>query len=191
MNAFAAALIVGGNSTRMGSDKAHLPWRGIPLWRHQLITLTSMEPEDILICCGQRTDFSVPNARVIPDELPNRGPIAGVSAALAAATHEQILVLAVDLPEMTAKYLSGLLAATTPERGIVGARDGFYEPLAAVYPRRAAALAAEVAVDPDHSMQHFVRRAVAADLLAVRPITRPEEIFFRNVNTPEAGSPMP
>ncbi len=185
VQSFAAALLAGGGSTRMGVDKCHLPWRGVPLWRHQLMTLEALRPAEILICCGRRSDFAAPGVRVIPDLVAGRGPIAGVAAALAASNHERILVLAVDLPEMRAGFLESMLDRATVDRGVVYERGGYYEALAAVYPKALAGSAAEAAAGADHSMQHFVRRGVAAGCIEVLEAAPQDEGLFRNLNTPD------
>ena len=54
---FAAALLAGGRSLRMGRDKARLPWGGEPLWRHQWRTLAALEPSSLLLSCRTVEDF--------------------------------------------------------------------------------------------------------------------------------------
>ena len=48
---FAAVLLCGGQSTRMGRDKAFIDWQGRPLWQVQLDKLQQLGPERLLISC--------------------------------------------------------------------------------------------------------------------------------------------
>jgi len=50
---FAAVLLCGGRSTRMGRDKAFLDWDGRPLWQVQLEKLQQLAPQRLLISCRE------------------------------------------------------------------------------------------------------------------------------------------
>ena len=109
----------------------------------------------------------------------------GVAAVLAAARHEFVLVLAIDLPSITAQFLSGLVSeAAAAGAGIVTSDSGKCQPLAAIYTRACLPIARECLAGEDHSMQRFIRAAMKARLLRERPLREPELKLFRNVNTP-------
>jgi molybdopterin-guanine dinucleotide biosynthesis protein A len=94
-----------------------------------------------------------------------------------------VLVLAVDLPEMTSAWLRELVSAG-PAIPING---GKLEPLAAVYPKAAADIAERLVRQRHLAMRLFADELFAAGL--ARPhILSPEELpLFRNLNTPEDG----
>lgn len=188
--AFSAVLLAGGRSSRMGRDKAEilLP-DGRPLWRRQLEdVLRPLGPVELFFSGPPRTGMPV-DVRVLPDATPNLGPLSGIAAALEATNAPLVVVLAVDLPAMTAGFFREyLLSASSPTgRGAVGFSDadGFFEPLAAVYPVSAHGLAAEHLRGPDRSLQSFVRAAAVAGL--VTPVAIPPEaaVQFINWNRPE------
>src|SRR5689334_5170009 len=136
---FTAVLLAGGASRRMGVDKALLPVpegksRVRPLWQHQLGTLETLGPVEVLVSGPARPGFPA-RLRCVPDDVPARGPLGGLAACLAQVTTPWMLVLAVDLPLMTASFLGGLLQACDAGRGVVPRGPDHYEPLAAVYPR--------------------------------------------------------
>ena len=116
--------------------------------------------------------------------MADAGPLAGVAAALANCAAPFLVVLAVDLPAMTANFLQALLALCHDDMGVVPRGTGGFEPLAAVYPASCAALAAAALRSADFSMQSFVRVGMRAHWLMEREISGAEIPLFANLNTP-------
>jgi molybdopterin-guanine dinucleotide biosynthesis protein A len=90
---FAAVLLAGGRSTRMGVDKATLVFRGQPLWRHQLDTLRASGAAAVAIS-GPRDRAYAETAPVIEDDQPGLGPLAGLVAGLRWCTAPLLLARA-------------------------------------------------------------------------------------------------
>ena len=185
---FAAVLLAGGRSRRMGRDKALLPLAdGQVLWRRQLAVLASLRPAELFISGPEREGFPASVTR-LDDAVPGLGPLGGIATALGAMRSPRLVVLAVDLPMMTAGFLGVLLADDDDDcpRGRVPRMDeGVFEPLAAVYPRKALAVANEQLRSADRSLQSFVRRLVEAGQTEAYPIKGNERGLFANWNRPE------
>ena len=184
-----AVILAGGESRRMGRDKALVEFEGKAMWRRQLRLLQALEPIEILVSGPRRAEFPA-TLRSIEDAGPSRGPLAGLATALQAAKAGLVLVVAIDLPLMTTEFLESLRVQSRPGRGVVPfvieAESGkkFYEPLAAIYPRECLATAERHLAGTDWSMQSFVRDAVTSGLLVgseIPPMARP---MFRNMNEP-------
>jgi molybdopterin-guanine dinucleotide biosynthesis protein A len=167
----------------MGAPKALIPFEGVPLWRRQVSLLEALDPAELLISAGADWSPGTGPWTVVRDKTPGLGPLGGIAAALRAARTGLLLVLAVDMPSMTAGCLRSLAAAAGPH-GIVPARDGLYEALSAVYPASILALAEESLGGGDRSMQRFVRRALLEGLVAAQPIPPHELPLFKNLNRP-------
>lgn len=185
---FAAVLLAGGRSRRMGRDKALLPLGdGRLLWQRQLDVLRELGPAELFVS-GPRRDGFPGELICLEDEWPARGPLGGIAAALWAMSAGRLVVLAVDLPRMEAGFLRGLLARAERGRGVVPRHPdgGLYEPLAAVYPVECLTLARERLHDEDWSLQGFVRRA--AELCQAHEIAVGERALFMNWNEPAASS---
>ena len=178
---FAAVLLAGGRSTRMGRDKAALVLDGTPLWQLQLAKLRALQPTELFISGRSDGPFAGAGVDIVEDETPGLGPLAGIAATLARITAPRLLVLAIDLPEMTVDFLRALLAAPG---SLIPQRAGFFEPLAAVYPQAAAPLARAAVPREDRSLQRFCRELLAARLATARPLSPAEEPLFRNLNAP-------
>jgi molybdopterin-guanine dinucleotide biosynthesis protein A len=177
-----AVLLAGGKSLRMGRDKALLEIDGERLWRRQLATLQKLSPEQLMLSGPRREGWS--EDEIVSDEVVDAGPLAGVAAALQKCTTPHLVVLAVDLPKMTADFLRSLLALCAENRGAVARTTEGFEPLAAVYPVRCAALAAAALQSDNFSMQNFVREAMKLHLLVEHRISAVDAPLFTNLNTP-------
>jgi molybdenum cofactor guanylyltransferase len=172
----------------MGRDKAGVLVDGQSLWQRQLSTLRDLHPAELLISGKPDGPYGAAGIEIIPDLTPDRGPLSGLEAALQCASHPLVLVLAIDLPSMTTAFLSSLTSRVSKgdetAHGCVPCLDGWFEPLAAIYPRRSLSLVQECLRGDDFSMQSFVRRAVALDLVRSLHVTSQDAHHFRNLNTP-------
>jgi molybdenum cofactor guanylyltransferase len=176
-----AVLLAGGRSSRMGRDKALLDFDGEPLWKRQLHTLRRLRPEEIFISGWSRKEWE--DYEVIADEVLDAGPLAGVAASLHRCSTSHLIVLAIDLPRMTANYLSSLLALAAEGEGVVPVSTRGFEPLAALYPQRCRQIAQDCLEDGDYSMQCFLRKVCARGWLRAQPVLPNEVEFFTNLNT--------
>lgn len=182
---FAAVLLAGGRSTRMGRDKAGVIVGGQPLWQLQLAKLRALAPAEIFISGRADGPYSEANVAIVTDAVPDCGPLGGIAATLQRAASPWLLVLAIDLPDVSEDLLTMLVAeARARDRGTVPQTERGFEPLAAVYPRAALPFAEETLRADDRSMQTFVRRLLDAGLANAWPLTVALSAQFRNVNTP-------
>lgn len=193
MNAF---VLAGGQSTRMGRDKALLKLSGRPLIEHALDKHRALGFAPRIV--GSRPDLAT-FAPIIPDNYPLMGPLGGIEAALAASDAEQNLFLPVDLPQLPVEFLHWMIGrvALTNALATIPRRQGRPEPVCAIYnrallPHVQAALSAGYA-----KVMHAVERAaletgLRIDSFDVEPIaaaqswdqTIPVHRWFQNLNTP-------
>lgn len=169
----------------MGRDKAllRLSPSGDPLWRRQLDLLAALNPEELL-WSGPPREGLPDHIRIVPDQIADTGPLGGIAACLEATRSDLLLVLAVDLPAMSEPFLRRLLAQSTPGRGVVPQLGDHFEPLAALYPRRLAPLAAKRLAQGEYALQGFIREGIAQGALEVLSLPPAEKALFQNLNTP-------
>jgi molybdopterin-guanine dinucleotide biosynthesis protein A len=179
---FSAVLFAGGESRRMGTDKATFLFRGKPLWQIQLETLRSLRPAEIFV--SARTDplWRPADVQFIADLPPSCGPLSGLAASLAKIHTAHLLALAIDLPFMTENYLRWICDAIEPGRGVVARIGNRAEPLAAVYPREVEIEFRTGLAGTDFSLQNIVRHLVTSGKLLEISVTKQERPLFRNVN---------
>lgn len=133
-------ILAGGASSRMGRDKAALPFpaEGDPPLVARVHHALSPLAGDCLIAAP--VDFGL-GCRLVSDHPFFPGPVGGLVAGLGAARTELVLVVSADLPFPVAELalqLSQLAAANPAEEVVIPSRSGRLEPLFAVYRRRAA-----------------------------------------------------
>lgn len=178
-------LIAGGKSTRMGEDKAFLDFHKQTLLSRALSALSGS--------CGNATivgDAAIfaSFAPVIADIFPGCGPLAGIHAALKESSADLNLMLAVDMPFISAKLLRFLLGvAETSEAVVTIPRSNTgLQPLCAVY-RRDFSTTAEQSLRAGQykigaTFTQVRLRVIEEAELAAEGFS--ERDFF-NVNTPE------
>jgi molybdenum cofactor guanylyltransferase len=108
MMQFAAIILAGGRSSRMGCDKAFININGIPLLQKTCITASQcasqvyvitpwLEKYQILI----PTSCQIIQEKVLPQETQPHGPLIGFAQALSWIETQWVLLLACDLPNLT------------------------------------------------------------------------------------------
>lgn len=177
-----AVLLTGGESRRMGRDKATLQWRGRPLWEWQIEKLRALRPDNILLSARIDPPWRPPGAELVVDLAPSRGPLSGLVAALDAMETNHLLALAIDMPFMTSGHLRHLCSLAGKKGGVVPIMHGKSEPLCAIYPKEARSVFLEALRGDDFSLQPIVRQLLALDLLREMPVSDPEQKFYQNIN---------
>ena len=172
-------VLAGGASSRMGRDKALLPYHGTTLLEHIARAVEEAAGEVALIGDpGRYGGFGYP---VYPDEIPGRGPLGGLYTALRVSTADWNLVVACDMPGITADVLRGLLdRAAASNRNSIAATgpDGRPEPLCAVYHRSCLPAVTRAIGDNRLRMRDLVRELEAGSALV-------DPSSIANVNTPK------
>ncbi len=105
---FAAVLLAGGRSRRMGQDKgllqASLGTNVLPLWKRQICVLRSLAPARVIIS-GEPKPYYPDGVDLLMDKWTKAGPLGGLATCLEAVTQPFALFLAIDLPMISADFL--------------------------------------------------------------------------------------
>ena len=177
----AGYVLVGGRSSRMGCDKALLPFRGGPLAESVARAVQLAAGSAVLV--GNPRLYRHLGYAAIPDLYPGAGPLGAILTALDHTSADWNLVAACDMPGLSAEFLRGLVNATAghsrADALVPIGPSGLPEPLCAVYHRRSRPVL-------EHAMGRDVRsvRAALKDL-RVTFVSVPKVLYFQNVNTPE------
>ncbi|HEY1490194.1 MAG TPA: molybdenum cofactor guanylyltransferase, partial [Verrucomicrobiae bacterium] len=177
---FSAVILAGGRSQRMGQDKAWLPVDGKPLIARQIELARTLGAEEVFISGRSEVDYRSLNCHVLQDRVPDAGPLAGIESALAAISTLLLLVLAVDMPQMTIEILQVLLAHCRGNCGAIPRVEEKIEPLAAVYPRAALELARSQLDNGRSAARDFAERCVEQNLAAFVHLSASQAACFEN-----------
>lgn len=125
-------IMAGGKSSRMGADKAFVPLLGKPLIEHVLESVGGLGDEQIIIT--NRPDrFHYLGLPLYSDIYQGFGPLGGLHAALAHATHPHLLVVACDMPWLNRDLLKYMISLRATADAVVPRWTKFPEPLHAIY----------------------------------------------------------
>jgi len=181
-----AFILAGGQSTRMGTDKAFIALNGRTLLQRVLETARSVTPNVHIV--GDPAKFS-PFAPTITDIFSGCGPLAGIHAALRSSNTDLNLILAVDLPFVPPallQFLTSQAAASPAATATVPRTAHGCQPLCAVYRREFADLAEEALRTSRYKIDALFSST------EVRVIDENElqsggfsPQLFRNLNTPQ------
>ncbi len=183
-------VLVGGKSSRMGRDKALLEIAGRPLAARMADLLAPIVARVTLVGNPQHyAQFGLP---VVADGWPGEGPLGGMVTALDAARAPWCVIVACDLPFLTADWLRFLceratgLGEESDVDAIVPESTRGLEPLCAVYRKACGKTLRE-------AFERGTRKVT--DALAELQLERiaemewrafsPDGLLFRNVNMPE------
>src|SRR3977135_2600279 len=174
-----AVVLAGGESRRMGRDKATIELRGQPLWRRQLEVLREVGPEKIFVSARTKPSWLPRDAELLLDDPPSRGPLSGLTKASTAMRTSHLLALAVDMPFMRSEQLAVLCELAAEGRGVVpviGERAG---PLAGIYPAEAAVDFSEALASADFSLQRVIRKLAADEKVRLHGVPVGNEHLYR------------
>lgn len=172
----AGFVLVGGRSSRMGRDKALLPFEGKTLGEY--VAGVVLEAAGSVALIGDPSRYSHLGFPVVADSVLGCGPLGGIEAALCATHADWNLIVACDMPGVPAAFLRGLVNGAAGDCVLARGPSARPEPLCAVYHRRCLP-------DIREALARGVRKVTdGLASLDVRYADGPAH-WFANVNTPE------
>jgi len=175
----AGYVLVGGRSSRMGCDKALLPFHGRAL--AQVVARHVAQAAGSAVLVGARERYRGLGYPLIPDDFPGEGPLGGILTALRHTAAEWNLVAACDMPGLASGFLEDLLAAAEVNQAstVPMGPSGRLEPLCAVWRRDSLG-------HLENAFTGGIRKVASACeglRMAIYPVA--EVALFQNVNTPK------
>ncbi|MFA4874758.1 MAG: molybdenum cofactor guanylyltransferase [bacterium] len=176
-----AIVMAGGESSRMGRDKALLEIIGTPMIQH---IADQLRPhfKEILISANDPVKYSFLDLPVVVDHEKGRGPLMGIASALAASKHDLNFVHACDIPHSDIHLVHRMVRLADDCDALIPRTPEGNEPLFAVYRKSALTAIRE-------SLKHGDGRISSIfDACNVKFLDLPEGVRFMNLNMPEEYS---
>ncbi|MFT3892424.1 MAG: molybdenum cofactor guanylyltransferase [Anaerolineales bacterium] len=187
----------GGQSSRMGEDKALKPFLGRPLIQRVIERLSPIADE-LIVTTNRPDNYSfimdskvsrLWKPRLASDLKPGRGALGGLYTAITSATHPIVAVVACDMPFASGTLIEAMTSLMVEEEAdvVIAKTDEGYEPIHAVYRRETCLPAIESAINADQWKVIAWFPKVRVRVLTSDELKRydPSGLAFWNVNTPE------
>jgi molybdopterin-guanine dinucleotide biosynthesis protein A len=120
---FTVAILIGGDSTRMGTDKATYEIDGISMAQRVADAASTAGATEIMFIGGTSARAKKFSGIWKKDLYPGEGPLGGVITALKSASHDAVVVLSCDMPFVTDSVISSLVRALPDAQATVGRTD--------------------------------------------------------------------
>ena len=123
----------------MGTDKSMLPIKGQSMIEAICEQLRGSFDE-ILISANEVDKFAFLGFEVVPDKVPEQGPLMGIASALEASANELNFVVACDIPKINLNCVNRMLNEAIESQAdivIPAIGEEKYEPLFAIYRKTA------------------------------------------------------
>lgn len=179
-------ILAGGKSTRMGYNKALALLNGKPLIEFVLENLEEVT-QSVMLSVGSDS-FEYKGALVVPDLYPDLGPLGGIYSALKFSRTNLNLILSCDMPLVSASFLALLANEARQHQAAVTLpvdKDGYWQPLCAVYRKDALSALHEALLSADLSLLKVVREIDSW----VLPYQESNPVFhnmsFLSINSPD------
>ena len=175
-------VLAGGESRRMGQDKALLDRNGESQLSYAYTLLEQVTDRTFVSIREQQSDGERARYPRILDRYENMGPVAGILSAMDAHSDADWLVVACDLPNLDLETLERLIdrqAETQPFTAYRSSYDDLPEPLCAIYKAGSAAVIRQFV---DDGIVCPRKMLIRSDTLL---LDQPNPASLDNVNTPD------
>lgn len=173
-------ILAGGKSSRMGSDKGLINFKGKPMIQHIIDTLESMNVPIIIIANNDAyRDFGYP---VFKDIIPEKGPIGGIYTALRHSDNDKNIVVSCDTPFVSNSLLQLLLDNSENQLVTIPEFEGQEHPLIGIYDKKAIDVFKTQLANDDLKLR-TANKKLNVNVVSTTEIPKMMGRMFNNINT--------
>ena len=183
----AAIILAGGKSSRMGTNKALLKINektNIERTADKLKLLF----DDIILVTNQSEPYEFLGLRMVPDQYPGMGPLAGVHAGLTASDYDINFIVACDMPFVSGELSEVLVNNSLHYDAVIPVINGRQHPLFSVFKKQTAQVVEQQIKADQLRMKHLLDHLDVL-YLTERELTAYSQVeltkVFFNMNHPE------
>ncbi len=156
-HAIPAVIFAGGKSSRMGKDKALLPFADCnTLSEFQYNKLTALFDTVYISSKEEKFDF---DAKVITDRYEESSPLVGIISIFETLEEDEVFILSVDAPFVNKEVIEKLLNHEEKFDAIIAKSTSGTQPLCGVYRRSILPLAQKHLKEGDHRLNNLLKEA--------------------------------
>ena len=171
-------VLAGGRSSRMGTDKALMLYKGRPLIEHAVGILR--EVSDMVVISANTDNYSFTGCEIWPDAVQFNAAMAGIYSCIRRSATTWNVVLSCDMPLVDPGFLHLMLKHKNDSNVLIPVHeDGHPEPLCAIYNRNVLH-AMEQQIRKDN---YSLRQLLFSSSFKSFPVSRKDRFRFANVNT--------
>jgi molybdopterin-guanine dinucleotide biosynthesis protein A len=180
-----AVILAGGRSSRMGSNKALLPYRGGLFIESIHRRLAALFPE-VLLVTNTPEQYDFLPCRKAGDIYPDMGALAGLHSGLHHSATPHIFAVACDMPYLDDRLIRYLVGQRHKGDLVIPEGEGGFEPLHAVYGRACLPHMEEsLRANRRRIVSFFDRVQLVKVDRGISAAFDPEFRSFSNINTPD------
>jgi len=171
-----AVLFAGGRSSRMGRDKALLPFAGYrTLSEYQYERLSRLFTHVYLSAKEDKFDFPV---QLISDRYEASSPLVGIASVFEVLDAEEIFILSVDAPFVDGSVIEALMKVREDADAVIARSESGRQPLCGIYRRTVLPVARENIAADDHRIGNLLKK------VRTRFVDFEDDSLFLNLNHP-------
>jgi molybdopterin-guanine dinucleotide biosynthesis protein A len=190
MSTLTIAIMAGGKSSRMGTDKSFVPLLGKPMIEHILERVSGLDQDETILITNRPQDYDHLALPMFTDVFPGKGSLGGIYTAIRYSRSEYTFVIACDMPFVNPALMRYMIA-------LRGEREGPYDvivPRVEGHPQGLHAIYGQACLEPIRSQLDANRLKVIGfyDQVRVRYLDPaeyarldPDGLALHNINTPE------
>lgn len=195
-NIITGIILAGGNSSRMGQNKALLELNGKKAIDRIIELISPIFPR-ILISTNLPEIYEYLGIETVQDEFLNVGPLAGIHAGLKMSQTEKNFVIPVDMPLINRKIIEFFLNYRTDATITIAKADGYYQPLFGIYHKNCIQLIEKILTESKENKEKSLNNKVKnykvfsliettnpAIIYAEKEIPEYQKGIFFNMNKP-------
>jgi len=176
-------ILAGGESRRMGSNKALVSWKNKPLIQWVYDSMLQVCPDILII--ANFGDFSFLSARVYPDNYPGTGPAAGIESALSHCTTPAALIASCDTPNLSPDFFRYLIGHHGDFDISITGHDGTDEPLIGIFNHSVLRFFQSAILSGNARPPHIIRQTNWQTIGISPDLDFYRSDLFLNLNAPE------
>ncbi len=185
-------ILAGGQSKRMGRDKAFLKWKGKTFLRHILEFCDSVSNQ-IIISGNKNPEIYLKeavnlknNPTVIKDIEPYSGPLNGIISCLNKIEHSNVFIATCDTPALNKKIFSYLYNSLQEYHCVVPVIEGKFQPFNTFYTKEAIKIGANLYKKGIRSIYKWIENLNKKYISDIELKKIDEKLLmFKSINTQE------